>query len=46
MGLKQAKKIAVDLADVDFDVIYYSPLIRAKQTADEIVKEHACAEYM
>ena len=46
VGVEQAKKIADSLADVDFGAIYYSPLIRAKQTADEIYKKHSGARYL
>ena len=45
-GLEQARKIADNLAEAKFDVIYYSPLIRAKQTADEIYKKHSETEYL
>ena len=45
-GMEQAKKIATDLTKVKFDAIYYSPLIRAKQTADEVAREHSSAEYI
>ena len=35
-GIQQAKAAAVRFSDVEFDVIYSSPLIRAVQTAQEI----------
>lgn len=43
-GLAQAKEIAENLANVHFDAIYISPLTRAKQTASEIINNHADAE--
>ena len=43
-GMEQAKTIAESLKDVHFDVIYYSPLTRAKQTADELIKTHSEAK--
>lgn len=39
-GIEQAKQTALELKDVDFDVCFCSPLIRAKQTCDEILKFH------
>lgn len=39
-GFKQARKTAEELKDIKFDVCYCSPLIRAKQTCDEILKFH------
>ena len=39
-GLKQAEKIAKKLKSIKFDLIFCSPLIRAKQTAEEINKYH------
>ena len=39
-GFKQAHKTAEELKDIKFDVCYCSPLIRAKQTCDEILKFH------
>lgn len=44
-GMEQAKKMAENLADVNFDTIFYSPLIRAKRTADEIFKYHPASKY-
>lgn len=35
-GLEQAKQINSKLSDIDFNIIYCSPLIRAKQTANII----------
>ncbi len=46
LGKEQAKKVAESLANVDFDVIYYSPLTRAKQTAEEVRKYHSESEYL
>ncbi len=45
-GIEQAKNIADSLKNIHFDVICYSPLIRAKQTADEIYKKHDSAEFI
>lgn len=45
-GLEQAKTVATSLENVGFDVIYYSPLTRAKQTADEVYKKHKNSEYI
>ena len=39
-GLEQAKSIAKDLKDYKFDYIYSSPLTRAVQTVEEILKYH------
>ncbi len=39
-GFEQAKETAIDLKDKHFDICYCSPLIRAKQTLDEILKYH------
>ena len=39
-GLIQAEKLSVDLKDYHFDVIYSSPLIRAKKTAEIINQYH------
>ena len=46
VGMEQARNIAESLENVDFDAIYYSPLIRAKQTADEVLKKHPGVEYI
>lgn len=40
VGIKQAKETALSLKDVNFDVCYCSPLTRAKQTLNEILKYH------
>lgn len=40
VGVKQAKKLAVELKDVKFDAIISSPLSRAKQTAELINENH------
>ena len=40
VGIEQAKLAAKNLKDVNFDAIFYSPLLRAKRTADEILKDH------
>jgi probable phosphoglycerate mutase len=37
-GLAQAKSIATQLAGINFDVCYCSPLKRARQTCDEIFR--------
>ena len=39
-GMKQVKQMAQELKNVTFDICYCSPLIRAKQTAKEILKFH------
>jgi len=39
-GLIQAKKLAEELKDTKFDVVISSPLTRAVQTAEEILKYH------
>lgn len=39
-GKRQAKEVAEKLKNHHFDIIYCSPLIRAKHTADEINKFH------
>lgn len=44
-GKAQAKQIAEELKDVEFDVVYCSPLTRAKQTAEEILKNRG-VEYI
>jgi broad specificity phosphatase PhoE len=36
-GVKQAEALRDKIADIDFDICYCSPLIRAKQTAEIIV---------
>ena len=46
VGKEQARKIADDLAGINFDAIYYSSLTRAKQTANEIYKNHKNAKYI
>lgn len=38
-GLKQARQLARDIAKLDIDVLYSSPLLRASQTA-EIIQLH------
>ena len=38
IGKKQAQELAQKLQQVDFDIIYSSPLIRAKQTAEYVAK--------
>ncbi|MBQ3946407.1 MAG: histidine phosphatase family protein, partial [Alphaproteobacteria bacterium] len=45
-GMEQAKTIAESLKDIHFDVIYYSPLTRAKQTTDELIKTHSEAKVL
>jgi len=39
-GLEQARKTAKELKSIHFDACYISPLIRAKQTANEILAFH------
>ena len=39
-GLKQAKQAGINAKDIEIDLIYCSPLIRAKQTCNEINKYH------
>lgn len=39
-GVSQAKETALNLKDKHFDICYCSPLLRAKQTLDEILKYH------
>jgi broad specificity phosphatase PhoE len=39
-GISQAKKTGAFLADVSFDRVYSSPLLRAKQTAREVARLH------
>lgn len=39
-GVEQAKETAFNLKDKHFDICYCSPLIRAKQTLNEILKYH------
>ncbi len=40
VGFNQAKATALELKEIKFDVCYCSPLIRAKQTLNEILKYH------
>lgn len=42
IGISQAKNTAIKLKDVKIDIIYSSPLIRAKKTADIINGYHHC----
>ena len=39
-GIAQAKQVLEDSKDISFDIIYYSPLSRAKQTAEIINSYH------
>ena len=39
-GFAQAREVAKNLKDVKFDVCFCSPLVRTKQTLDEIIKYH------
>ncbi len=39
-GIEQAKEIAKELKNIRFDICYCSPLLRAKQTLNEILKYH------
>lgn len=40
IGKKQAQKVALELKNVNFEAIYYSPLIRAKETAEAVRQFH------
>lgn len=40
-GFAQAKETAEKLKDIKFDECYCSPLVRARQTCDEILKYHS-----
>lgn len=40
-GLTEAREVGKKLSEVPFNAIYSSPLIRAKQTAEEIAKHHS-----
>ena len=42
VGLEQAKIASDNCRGLNIDLIYCSPLIRAKQTCDEINKNHDC----
>lgn len=37
-GIQQAKRVAIRIAELDFDTLIASPVKRAKETADEIFK--------
>ena len=39
-GLEQAKQTALSLRDVEFDACFCSPLMRAKQTCEQILAYH------
>lgn len=39
-GFAQAREVAKNLKDIKFDVCFCSPLVRTKQTLDEIIKYH------
>ncbi len=39
-GIAQAKETALNLKDIHFDICYCSPLVRARQTLDELSKYH------
>ncbi len=41
-GVAQAKKLAQSLRDVNFDVIYSSPLLRALNTAEIVADNNQC----
>lgn len=41
-GIEQAEKTAEELKNTSIDIIYSSPLIRAKKTAEIINKYHSC----
>ena len=40
IGFAQAREVAKNLKDIKFDVYFCSPLVRTKQTLDEIIKYH------
>ncbi len=40
VGFEQASRTAKELQNIHFDACYCSPLIRARQTCDEIIKYH------
>ncbi len=40
IGVSQAKQMAQEIKDLKLDMIFCSPMIRAKQTLNEIVKFH------
>ncbi len=39
-GFEQAKETAKNLKDIKFDICFCSPLLRTRQTLDEIIKYH------
>ena len=39
-GVEQARQTAVELKDVKFDICFCSPLVRTRQTLEEILKYH------
>ena len=39
-GIEQAKETAKELKNIGFDICYCSPLLRTRQTLDEILKYH------
>lgn len=45
-GISQAEQMSEELKDVNFDVIYYSPLTRAQQTAEIIRQHHPESEFI
>lgn len=45
-GLAQARESAEKLKDIPFQKIYYSPLKRARQTAEEIYNFHTESEFV
>ncbi len=40
LGIEQVKQTALELKDIKFDICYCSPLVRTKQTLNEIIKFH------
>ncbi len=40
VGLMQADKTAIQLKDIKFDICFCSPLLRARQTLEKIMKYH------
>ena len=46
IGKEQARKVAENLSEVHLDIIYYSPLVRARQTAQEIFNNHKKVKYI
>jgi len=45
-GIRQAKKLALRLKEEEIDAIFSSPIIRAKETAEIIAKNHPKAKFI